>query len=276
MAAKQNALGEYLRARRDLISPESVGIVREPGRRVDGLRRDEVAERAGISKEYYLRLEQGTGHQPSDQVLFALGRALLLDSAALDYLLRLASRTSSAAVVAQLGGWESARLDPAVAALLNQWSTIPAIVIDRNHDVVESNRLAQLFGAGQLDRGRNLVLNVFENRAVYENWEDVAAEALATLRFHGDPDDPRFRSIVAALADDPDFRRLWSRHDVRPLLHGEIRSQHRGRDGVNFQFQNLTIPGGGGFVMTLIFAEPGTPAGEILDRLAQGASAAPG
>jgi transcriptional regulator with XRE-family HTH domain len=79
MSGRRSPVGDYLRARRALVQPEDVGIPREPGRRVEGLRREEVARLAGISPEYYLRLEQGRDHQPSDQVVQALARALQLE-----------------------------------------------------------------------------------------------------------------------------------------------------------------------------------------------------
>ena len=91
MSAESRALAEFLRARRNVCQPEDEGIVREPGRRVPGLRRDEVARLAGISPDYYLRLEQGTSVRPSDQVLTALARALRLDADSRQYLLRVAS-----------------------------------------------------------------------------------------------------------------------------------------------------------------------------------------
>jgi transcriptional regulator with XRE-family HTH domain len=258
MTAAPSMLGHYLRARRALVQPEDVGIEREPNRRVTGLRREEIAELAGISPDYYLRLEQGHDHQPSDQVLRSLGRALALDDDALVYLNRLgrpdASRSRRRVV--------DITRDASITTLLAQWSHTPAHIIDRNQDIVLSNPMAIALGGRHLDAGGNVILTVFEPdlRHVAPDWEKLAADCVAALRFHGDPDDPRLREIVGSLSlRFREFRELWARHDARPFSSGRSRSRIDGVGLVDLCFQNFAVPGDSGHSLTTFFAEPGTP-----------------
>ena len=198
MADSPSMLGHYLRARRALVQPEDVGLVREPNRRVTGLRREEVAGLAGISPDYYLRLEQGHDHQPSAQVLRSLGRALALDDEARDYLNRLARpdlrRTQR--------GASDITDDLSIVTLLAQWSHTPAHIIDRNQDIVLTNPMAIALSGGHLDAGGNVILTVFEPEARHlsPDWETLAADCVAALRFHGDPADPRLRAPAPTMS----------------------------------------------------------------------------
>ena len=260
-------LGHYLRARRGLVQPEDVGLVREPNRRVAGLRREEVATLAGISPDYYLRLEQGHDHQPSDQVLRSLGRALSLDAPAVDYLNRLARpdarRTQRRA--------SDISTDPSIVTLLAQWSHTPAHIIDRNQDIVLTNPMAIALSGGHLDAGGNVILTVFEPhlRHLSPEWETLAADCVAALRFHGDPADPRLQEIVGSLSlRFAEFRELWARHDARPFTSGRSRNQIDGIGLVDLCFQNLTVPGNSGHSLTTFYAEPGTPGVAAIAHLA--------
>ena len=251
-------LGHYLRARRALVQPEDAGVARDANRRVAGLRREEVAALAGISPDYYLRLEQGHDHQPSTQVLRSLGRALSLDDAALDYLSRLARPDSRRATRRASDITD----DPSIVTLLAQWSHTPAHIIDRNQDIVMSNPMAIALGGGNLDAGGNVILTVFEPelRHLAPDWETLAADCAAALRFYGDPADPRLQEIVGSLSSRfPEFRELWARHDARPFTSGRSRSLIDGVGLVELRFQNLTVPGETGHSLTTFFAEPGTP-----------------
>src|SRR6202042_1843883 len=127
-------LAAFLRARRELLKPADVGLPDSERRRVEGLRREEVAMLAGISTEYYLRLEQGRDHQPSDQVLDGLARALQLDEDAAGYLRELARpppRPPRRSV--------PERVDPVVQTLIDSWSLTPAFVVNRNMTILASN-----------------------------------------------------------------------------------------------------------------------------------------
>ncbi len=150
MQASRTPLGEYLRARRALISPEDVGLPIASRRRVAGLRRDEVAQLADVSAGYYLRLEQGHDSRPSAQVLQALSRALQLDASAFEYMSRL--------VQIQTNGrrpMKKESLTPqtqaSIHALFSQWKHTPAYLMDGNQDVLMSNDLARAMAPGALE-----------------------------------------------------------------------------------------------------------------------------
>ena len=137
VAAKANALGDYLRARRDQVRPEDVGLAPGGQRRAPGLRREELAMLAGISAEYYLRLERGRAHNPSAQILDALARALQLDIKATRYLHQLANPTTSR--------WDQSVLEVAAEGLdrLIDQFPFPAIVAIRYQDVLAANPIAR-------------------------------------------------------------------------------------------------------------------------------------
>ena len=262
-------LATYFRARRELIQPEDVGIPRETNRRVQGLRRQEVAALADISFDYYLRLEQGRHHQPSEQVLAALGRALLLDDDAMVYVYRLAHDTGRARL---RPAPQSEGFDENVVRLLEHWSHTPAIIIDRNQDLIRSNRLALALGRGHLDPGCNLVMALFDPdvRSTIPNWTDAALQCLAALRFESDPFDPRLRDIVTTLSSrDADFVRMWARHDARPFMSGTIRTSVDDVGPIDLKFQNFAIPGHGGYTLRTYFGEPGTRGVKALADLAR-------
>jgi transcriptional regulator with XRE-family HTH domain len=246
---------DYLRARRAAVRPEDVGFPADPRRRVAGLRREEVAELAGISPEYYVRLEQGHSYQLSEPVLKGLSRALLLDAEQTAYLYRLAlpAPTSS--------GRRSAQpVSPLVERVLEQWSDVPLYVFDRNQDVVLANPLAAALLPEIAAPGTNLVLSTFAvpttSRGL-ETWKAVARRTVAALRFQGDPGDPRFREVVAQLRnEDEDFRRIWNDHDARPLTTGVAPIVVDGFGFGEFPWQTLDVPGG--YFMTVWIAPAGS------------------
>lgn len=264
MITRATVLGDYLRARRGLIAPEAVGIPSEPGRRVTGLRRSEVAALAGVSENYYLRLEQGRDQRPSEQVLGALARALQLDAFATEYLFRIAYSELSAEDV-------PSPPDESLLELLTHWRHNAAFVTDGNHDIVASNDLAGKVGRGFLDVGQNNVVAYFSRHTqeVAIDWEESAVHLVAALRFHSDPLSPRLRQIVDELsATSPLFASLWPRHDAWPLADGVARHAVEGFGLVDLHYQNLAIPGRPGHVLTTIFAEPNTPGVAVLAYLA--------
>ncbi|MDO9395079.1 MAG: helix-turn-helix transcriptional regulator [Herbiconiux sp.] len=275
MSSDRAPLAEYLRARREQVQPEDVGLPRDEGRRVPGLRREEVATLAGISPEYYLRLEQGRDHQPSDQVLRALARALDLDDDGLSYLLRL-SRP-----------WPLVRRFPAppaavgegVLRLLDQLAGTPAYVIDRNHDILAANTLARALAPGFLEPRTNLVVSTFEAaaRAIASpttdegelaEWRSGCEDLVAALRFSGDAGDPRFQEVVGTLSlAHRSFRTIWARHEARAQSSGEVGAHIDPIGWVLFRWQRLEVPGASGHVLTTLFADPGTPAEAALAYL---------
>lgn len=264
MERRQSQLGEYLRARRALVLPEDVGLEREPGRRVEGLRREEVAKVAGVSPEYYLRLERGRDHQPSDQVLSALARALQLDDEASAYMRRLAHNDRSRHTSAT-----PRVVDDSIRALLTQWSHTPAFVMNCNQDILLSNPLAGLLGPTYMETGANIVMQMFSDasRAYAADWDRTAARVVAALRLHGDPRDARLQEIVGTLTlSDPDFARLWARHDVAEQRTGVSRHWVDPMGWVEFRWQNLAVPGSNHILVTF-WGDPGSPAAEAIRNL---------
>jgi len=167
-----NLLGEFLRARRELTRPEDHGLP-VGRRRVPGLRREEVAMLAGISAEYYLRLERGRDRHPSAQVVEALARVLDLDDESTAYLASLATPAPRASRRPRRG---PERVPPEITRLLDGMPGVPAFVLGRCMDVLAHNRLAELLFGGVPGDG-NMVRHVFLDpaaRAVYPDWSDVA------------------------------------------------------------------------------------------------------
>jgi len=264
MPAGSIALGEFLRARRHVTQPEDAGITRDPGRRVPGLRRDEVARLAGISAEYYLRLEQGRGARPSDQVLGSLARALLLDTDTRQYLFRLASGdTSSPTVPAP----ESAAR---IARTLGHWTHTPAYVSDTNRDIVASNPLATAFGHGGLSTGSNVVVDLFNDRmrSTLVDWEEMTRSTVAGLRRDADPCSPRLAELIATLSSEPDFVRMWARHDVSGPEDAHIRMPVEGVGTLQIDVQNLAVRSLPGYLLTVLSAPPQSLAAKVFDTLA--------
>lgn len=266
MTSHASRVGAYLRARRDTTQPEEVGLVREQNRRVSGLRREEVAALAGISAEYYLRLEQGRDHQPSDQVLSALGRALALDEVATDYLRKLARPR-----VAHPGSTRRSSTGPALRRLLERRPDVPTFIVDNTLDVVGSNALAAALSAS-MQPGANRVVRMFTavDRSSYPNWEARAAELVAVLRMRADPDDPRLQSLVGRLSiRDAAFASMWARHDVHVYTTGTCLEQVAPFGALEFEWEDLVIPGDAGLTVTTLFAPSGSRAAAVLAYLAE-------
>ncbi|ERK71263.1 helix-turn-helix transcriptional regulator [Leifsonia aquatica] len=279
VAKSTTPLGEYLRARRELVQPHQVGIVVQPGRRVPGLRREEVAELAGVSPDYYLRIEQGRDRRPSEQVLTALARALLLDEDSRQYLLRLARPRPFIRPAPDDG-----RISDGVAQLLAQWDHTPAYVTDANQNILAANALIDGIAPGILVPGTNMLVSGFESYArlsatlsdptaeeleVVELWEQTLRELTASMRYYGDPDDPRLQEIVGALsARYRLFRTIWAEHDAKPHVSGVKRAFVPPLGWIDFRWQTLEIPRTAGQFITTFFGEPGSAAAQAIAYLA--------
>ena len=264
MSSEASRLASYLTARRSQVTPEDVGYPRDPYRRVKGLRREEVADLAGISLEYYIRLEQGRAFQPSEQVLAGLSRALRLDANAAAYLYRLALPTPSITVARQ-------KTPPSnqLVHLIDQWSNLPVYVFDRNQDILITNNLARALFPSLREAGYNNIVAVFsaptKNRDI-ERWRSLARGAVAALRFHGDPADPRLQEIVGDLSmRDADFRAMWADHDAQPLSSGTSPVLVTDFGVGDFDWQILNVPDG--HFMMVWLAAPGTFAAAAFEFL---------
>ena len=262
-----SAVGDYLRARREQLRPDDVGLAWSGTRRVTGLRREEVAALAGISPEYYLRLEQGRDTQPSDQVISALAAALRLDAPAAEYLYRLVHPKAPMRVARTVDV-----VDEHLLQLIEQWPT-PAMVIDACQDVLAVNSIGSAASPEFLVVGMNLAMDIFTDivKQSTPNWEELAASAAAALRLAASPDNPRLIEIVGELSiRDPDFSRLWARHDVLPFTSGAASMMIGGEGLFSLRWQNLSIPGTAGHMICVFFPEPGTEGEEALRAVAAG------
>lgn len=263
----RSELGTYLSARRARVSPGEVNLRSRGFRRVPGLRREEVAQLAGVSVDYYIRLEQGREKSPSAQVLDALAVALLLDEDARQHLFRLASLSPRARFAAG-----SDRVDPSLLQLMAAWPANPAIVYNRAFDVLASNPIGDaLFH--DWAHSSNLMHVVFTDpaaRRFYRDWYEVARNSVAGFRLrHGQaPDDPRVQQVLTELLDrSPEFTRLWSTHDARGKAAERKRFHHRDVGPLTLAMQAFEVRSSPGQELVVYHAEPGSTSSEALALL---------
>ena len=260
-----NTLGEYLRARRELVDPADAGLRVTGVRRTPGLRREEVATLAGISADYYLRLEQGRDRNPSPQVLEALARVLGLDATATQYLLSLSGTRPAPSTRPRR------EVVPTGIRLLLDALELPAFVESRMFDVLAANRLATALLPG-FAPGTNRLRSVFlgEERDLYPDWDQTIGDMVAAFRasIGSDVDDPRIAQLVGelSLASEP-FRRLWARHDVRALAGGIARLRHPHVGMLELRREKLPIGDTDGQLLVVYHAEPGSESARSLALL---------
>ena len=268
MAGTPNRLGEFLRARRALVTPDDVGLPDLGRRRVAGLRREELALLAGVSVDYYVRLEQGRDTHPSEQVLDALARALCLDDDAVAHLHDLARPAPRRRRPRE----RPERVRPGVLRLLESWSAIPAFVLGRRMDVLAFNALAGMLHDGFATE-RNMVRLVFLDPAARDTFPDfdaVAQETVATLRAAAgaDLDDPRLAELVGELSLKSDeFRRLWARHEVREKASGVKRMLHPMVGELVLGYETLRVNDAPEQLVVGYHAEPGSASERALALL---------
>jgi transcriptional regulator with XRE-family HTH domain len=265
-----NRIGDFLRARRDLVRPEELGLPVLGHRRVKGLRREELATLAGVSVDYYVRLEQGRERHPSVQVCDALARALQLNAdltAHLHELARPAPRRRRRSPRAP----ETVR--PGIRRLLEANDDGPTFVLGRRLDVLASNHLATALHPA-FAVGSNMVRALFLDPAApafFLDWEDGASSTVASLRRNmgTDLDDPQLTDLVGELSlKSPDFRALWARHDVIDKTGGVSRVLHPLVGELELGYDSLTVNGTSGQVLMTFFAEPGSRSARGLTLLA--------
>jgi len=221
----RSSLGEFLRARRARVTPSSVGLGDLPGRRVGGLRREEVAALAGISMAYYVRLEQDRERHPSDQVIAALARALLLDADGEAHMRALTS-AGRRAVPSRVERYADQRL----LRLMARWSDTPALILSRHLDVLAANPAGVLLFPG-LTATDNMLSYLFTDpgaRALHLDWAAAGSYSVAALRaLAGADHDSRLVDLVGRLSiESPEFARLWGRQDVRHKTHRRLVLRH--------------------------------------------------
>ena len=272
-----NTLGDYLRARRELVDPRDLDLRVAGVRRTPGLRREEVATLAGISADYYLRLEQGRDRHPSAQVLEALARVFGLDATATEYLLSLTAPRSAK----QRRGRPRQESVPAGIRQLLGALNLPAFVESRMFDVLAANSLATALSPS-IRPGENRLRSMFldpAERELYPDWPKAIGGMIASFRasIGPDPDDPRIAQLVGelSLASEP-FRKLWARHDVRNLAGGAVTMNHPEEGPLELWREKLPIGDSGGQLLVMYHAEPGSESARALERLAPATTAPTG
>lgn len=252
-----NPLGTYLRARRGLVTPESVGIRASTRRRVPGLTREELAVTTGISVEYYTRLEQGKDRRPSAQIVAALASALQLDTAATAFLSELSRDDVSSGEAVEADG-----VPDGIVQLLSIWRSTPAFVIGRFGTVLAAApAVAELTPACR--PGANMFREIFlapESRRRYVNWHAFTAVLVAALRAASgrDVEAQQLVALVAELErESPRFRELWHRHDATPASGGRTVIDHPTEGLIELQVHTLTLAMSA-FSVVVYHAEPGS------------------
>jgi len=267
-------LSEFLRTRRARLKPEDVGLP-DFGRhrRVPGLRREELAQLAGVSVAYYTRLEQGNGRNVSAEVLDAIARALRLSDAESSHLTHLAKPKQHKKKPSP----PTQHVRTPLRQLLDAIDTVPAYISGRRSDILVWNRMAAaVFGDwSQLPpQERNWARLVFlrpEYRELYVDWEQKATDIVSMLRMDAGchPDDPRLSALVGELSvKSEEFRRMWATHDVKEKTYGVKRLHHPLVGDLTLSFEGFRLGDGSEQSLITYHAEPGSPSADALRLLA--------
>ncbi|WP_409467344.1 helix-turn-helix transcriptional regulator [Streptomyces sp. HC307] len=246
-------LGNFLRSRRSRLQPEDAGLTPGAGtRRVPGLRREEVAQLAGVSTDYYTRLEQGRHPHVSEAVLDAVASALRLDDVERGHLRDLTRTTGGSRQSRAHAAARAPRVRPAVHQMLDVLGDVsPVLVVNHRRDVLATNHLAQAlitdFDALPY-RERNLARFVLLDpaaRELYRDWEDVAQVFVANLRLAAGrhPDDRQLNELIGEFCVKvPQFSAWWDSHRVQQCAHGDQRFQHPVVGDLTLHHETLALP----------------------------------
>lgn len=271
----------FLRTRRERITPEQAGLPAYGGnRRVKGLRREEVAMLAGVSVDYYVRMERGNLGGASEGVLDALIRALQLDGAEGDHLLALA-RQSSAAVRTRRRPATPRTVRPAIQQMLDAITDAPAWVRNGRHDLIAMNPLGRaLYSPVLADprRPANTVRFTYLDPAArdfFVDWEQISRDAAAMLRLEaGDnPHDKALIALVGELSTQSEiFRQHWASHDVRFHRSGQKRLRHPVVGELDLDYESMELPSEPGLRLNVYTAAAASPTADGLQLLASWAA----
>lgn len=235
-------VGDFLKARREALKPRDVGLPEYGRRRVPGLRREEVAMLAGVSADYYMRLEQGRETSPSAQVVDAIAGALRLDDEAHDHLRRLVRGPQEGRGVPAGEG----RISAGLLQMIDAWPETPAFILGPAMDVLAHNALAAALHSG-FQRFDNLARMAFldpAGRSFYQEWDKTASSCVAELRaaYGHDPSSPRIAEVVDELcAKSREFAELWARHEVKGKTQQAKHLTHPEVGALEIQFSAFTV-----------------------------------
>ncbi|MQY22269.1 helix-turn-helix transcriptional regulator [Nocardia macrotermitis] len=268
-------LSEFLRSRRARLDPDDVGIVwHGRRRRVPGLRREELAQLAGVSVAYYTRLEQGNGRNVSAEVLDAIARALRLTDAEHAHLIHLAKPKQQRR---RTRPRERQPVRATLRQLVDSMDGMPAYIGGARSEILVWNRMAAaLFGDwGKLPAAeRNWARLTFlspDYRRLFLDWDSKASDMVSYLRMYAGqhPDDPDLSALVGELSvKSEEFRRLWATHDVKDKGHGLKRMRHPLVGELTLAYETLHLPDDAEQYLCVYHAEPGSPSAEALCLLA--------
>jgi hypothetical protein len=272
---------EFLTSRRARITPDQAGLpVYGNTRRVPGLRREEAALLAGVSVDYYTKMERGNLRGVSESVLEALARGLQLDDAERAHLFDLA-RASQPATTTRRRQATKPQVRPNVQWVLDAMTGAAAFVSTRAHDVIAANRLGEalfspLYASPErpVNTARYLFLDP-SSHDLYPDWERIASETVAIMRQSAgtDPREPRLSGLVGELSmRSEEFRTRWASHNVRFHKTGTKRFNHPVVGELTLNFERFDIAADTGLTMFTYTAEPGTRSAESLDLLASWAA----
>ncbi|MFF1418790.1 helix-turn-helix domain-containing protein [Streptomyces sp. NPDC058280] len=270
---RSSETADFLRSRRARITPGLAGLPADGrARRVPGLRRDEVARLAGVSTEYYTRLEQGRAGNPSPEVIEALACALQLDPAEREHLTDLLARPTAA----RRTPTGPQRVRPGLHLMLQTLDHVPAFVLGRRTDVLASNRLARAvltdFDALPAPR-RNLARFYLldpEARERVTDWAQLSAETVAMLRLEAGryPHDRRLADLVGELTlKSPEFTTWWNDHRVLRRTHGTKRYRHPVAGDLVFSYESFQPPGDPDQTLCVYNVEPGSDSAQAMRLL---------
>ena len=267
---------DFLTSRRANITPERAGLPANGGiRRVTGLRREEVALLAGVSADYYIKLERGNARGVSDSVLEALARALRLDEAERAHLFALATAANTGTRTPTR--IPKPRVRPSIQRILDSMSSTPAYVRDRRLDILATNQLGKALLSPILAALRwppNVARFMFLDPAAidfYPDWERMAAGTVAILRAEAgrDPHDKALTDLVGELCTRSDlFRTRWATHNVLQHRGGVKRLHHPVVGELTLDYDALELPTDTGLTLMAYTAEPATPTHDALNVLA--------
>lgn len=276
MGTSDAELADFLRTRRARVRPTGFDRISIKGRRVPGLRREEVASLAGISVEYYARLERGRSTGVSDQVLYAVARALQLDDVETGHLFDLAR----AAVRPRELGHDSRRdaVRPMLQRILDALGAMPAWISNQRMDFLAANQLGRAIYSelladptDQANNARFVFLNP-RSRTFYVTWDQAADEVVAALRRYAarNPNDTGLTNLVGGLVTrSEEFRTRWSAHDVVWQHSGSKRLNHPIAGELDLNYERLDIPGDPGLSIFVHTASTGTPTAKRLALLGE-------
>lgn len=275
--AARAAVREFLTTRRALVTPADAGLPPQgTRRRVKGLRREEVALLAGVSPEYYVRLERGQATGPSAGVVDAVADVLRLDDDERAHLGRLLAALTPAARKRSRGA-ATEPITPGIRVLLDSMDHLPAVVFNGRFDILATNALGRALIApmydlpGRTNSARFLFLDEPRARDLFPEWDRITADTVAMLRIEAGrhPDDPDLTELIGQLATrSTEFRTRWATNDVRIHRAGTKTFRHPLIGEITLPYETLRIDAASSQILSVYTPQPGSPEADAIRLLA--------